>query len=284
MSSKKQLPEQYRHEESVGTEIRFNHEECGDAKERLYVQRTDRGWKHHCHNCAPKMSGFTHDKTPSASKTLQRVSNLLNGRADSDDGNDVVRLPDGYTDDLPLEALLWLYQYNLTDEEIEDYQIGYDKSTDRIILPWFDKNGELLWYQGRALNGHSKFNPKYMHVGPSNYAILANRECPGKATVVEDLISAIKVARFTTAVCLFGSFMSAPLYRELGENYAKVNIWLDQDKMCEAFKYARRLRYTQDIPVNVIATRLDPKECQDRIIKAHTCYTGEGVTQMLESV
>ena len=281
-NSKRQLPEEYRHDSPLGSEIRFNHNECGDTKARLYVVREPYGWKHHCHNCAPKMSGFTPDSTPSTSKTVERVRYAKELGVETAEDKTPLSLPLGYVTDIPIEGILWLYKYGLTDKEIEDYRIGYDTDSQRVILPWFNSDGVLECYQGRAVRNWSKCNPKYIHVGKSIFAELPNKECFRKVTVVEDLLSAIKVNRFTSAICLFGSFMSMPVYRHIGENYANVNIWLDHDKMPEAFKYAKRLRYTQDIPVKVIATKLDPKECEDRVIKAQTCYSSKGCTKLLE--
>ena len=282
-SSKRQLPEEYRHDAPIGSEIRFNHHDCGDTKARLYVTRTDKGWKHHCHNCAPKMSGFTADRKPSNSRTLERVKSakeMVDLEKNKVDG--VVSLPLNYTTEIPIDGMLWLYKYGLTDEEIEEYQIGYDPDSDRVILPWFDVDGKLLQYQGRALK-FNKCKPKYINVGKSDFAELHNTQCMRKVTVVEDLLSAIKVNRFTSTICLFGSYIPLNLYRHLGENYDKVSIWLDHDKMVEAFKYAKRLRYTQDVETNVIATRLDPKECEDSVIEAQVMYTSKGCVKLLEA-
>ena len=280
-SSKKHLPDEYQHDAPIGSEIRFNHTECGDTKARLYVMRTDKGWKHHCHNCSPKMSGFTPDKNPSTSKTLERIKCAKEMVAyEKNKVGDMVYLPLAYTTNIPIEGMLWLYKYGLTDEEIDEYRIGYDPDTDRVILPWFDKDGKLLRYQGRALMP-TKCNPKYISVGNTGFAELTNKECPRKVTVVEDLLSAIKVSRFTSTICLFGSHIPMDVYRHLGENYDKVSIWLDHDKMVEAFKYAKRLRDTQSVETKVIVTKLDPKECEDRVIKAQTCYSSKGCAKLM---
>ena len=278
---KRQLPEEYRHDAPIGSEIRFNHFQCGDTKARLYVMRTDKGWKHHCHNCAPKMSGFTADTNPSTSKTLGRVM-CAKEMVDAEKAkvDDAIHLPLDYSTDIPIDGMLWLYKYGLTDKEIEDYRIGYSRDADRVILPWFDKDGNLVQYQGRAVR-YTKCNPKYISVGSSTFGEIVNKDCLRKVTVVEDLLSAIKVSRFTSVICLFGSYMSPDIFRYLGENYDKVSIWLDHDKMVEAFKYAKRLRYTQDVDTNVIATKLDPKECEDRVIKAQTCYSSKGCTKLM---
>ena len=59
---RKFLPEQYRHLSDTGVMLRFNHDTCGDTKERLYVTRLNDGWIFHCHNCAPQMSGHFGDE------------------------------------------------------------------------------------------------------------------------------------------------------------------------------------------------------------------------------
>jgi DNA primase len=76
--------------------------------------------------------------------------------------------------------------------------------------------------------------------------------------VVEDVFSAIRVGRVTSAVPLFGSVLSADWSRLLTRLSLDVILWLDSDKYREAIKFARQLQLL-GANTRVIRTELDPK-------------------------
>ena len=124
-----------------------------------------------------------------------------------------------------------------------------------------------------------KKNPKYLSVrakGQKNYFYLNKGR--RSITIVEDIVSAIKVGRYTDSIAVLGSYVSDNILDILrtvtvanGEitrtnHYDRVNIWLDDDKYFEGLKFAQRLR-TFGLNVVTIKTKLDPKEQSDDTIK-----------------
>ena len=85
----------------------------------------------------------------------------------------------------------------------------------------------------------------------------------GTLLVVEDVLSAIKIARLRhegyCATPLLGSSMSKQAQTQLVKRYKKIHIWLDRDKAKNAVSIRNRLR-SLGVNSRVIITPLDPKE------------------------
>lgn len=258
------LPEEYRHHEPLGVEIRFDHIECGDTRQRLYVTRTSKGWKHHCHNCAPRMSGFTFgDTNLSPVDTAREVKKLTE--------NQVVRpseieLPADFSSEIPPRGLAWLTRYGISAEEVTRFGLGYSRGMDRLILPVYQKD-QLVFWQGRALGTITKENPKYINVRAGGRDVYFERDSTNRllCCIVEDILSAIKVGRHTHTIALLGSYISDSLIRNLFKAET-VRIWLDADKYTTALRYSTRISALAGIISQVIYTPNDPKEYSDEQI------------------
>lgn len=84
--------------------------------------------------------------------------------------------------------------------------------------------------------------------------------------VVEDLFSAIRVGRVTSAVPLFGSVIPTEWMRLLTRLSRDVILWLDADKYREAIGFARRIQLL-GANVRVVKTDLDPKNYSEQEVK-----------------
>ena len=255
--------------------VRFNHEECGDTRQRLYVRRTLKGWLYHCHNCAPHMSGFQKNSTV---MTPSETVNVLKEMRKQSTGmlqlvsND---LPDDFTTDIPDTFRLWLDKYQITDDEVEFYGFGYSPRRDRLVMPVYNHAGLIGW-QGRGSN------PKYLTCigdGQSNlwfdtrYGSDTTKDYLDKSAVVlvEDIISAIKVGRYRRSIALLGSYVREDLIiwmqkvSKLRKGDMTWYIWLDPDKRKESYKIAKRLR-DLGMDCEVITTDGDPKDELDETL------------------
>lgn len=265
------LAEKYRSQLKLNEEARYNHDECGDTKERLYVRRTRQGYLFHCHNCAPKFSGFHRaSDLPSPSETLRLVQeqSKQEPKPVTEKG-----LPSDMISELPQSAWLWLDKYDITNEEKEFYGFGYTPRYNRLAMPITSRDGLVGW-QGRAL-GDTK--PKYMTFingtpkrfwFDSRHGIKSHRDWKSsrKIILVEDIISAIKVGREVRAIALLGSYVREELVVWMKEVQKALpdkqfSLWLDPDKYAESLRIVQRLR-SMGINISVISTQTDPKDCE----------------------
>lgn len=187
-----------------------------------------------------------------------------------------VSLPEDFSYSIPPIGALWLRKYGLSFNEIREHRIGWsDKGIvlkkngmevkPLLILPVFDVSGELLFWQGRnfGING-----PKYYTKGYKEtiYHILENKSRQEEVVVVEDIISAIKVARKCSAMPILGSTISMERLQTLSERFSTLTLWLDKDKQIEARKTSLRASM-YFYKVNVVLTELDPKEYDEHQIE-----------------
>lgn len=245
------------------TERRENHKECGDNKARKYTRQVSGGEVWYCHHCAGR--GFVPNGFRSPRET---VSNIVSIRQF---GNTVVeqverclRLPSDADRDVPTIGLGWLYKYYITDEEIKQLGICYSEKYQRLILPVYNENQELIYWQGRSLKPpYTKDNPKYINVRQSGARNIFFKRYNGLSldclVIVEDILSAIRVGRFANSLALLGSYFPISILNEF-RDYEKIIIYLDNDKYKEAIKTAIRFNKLTWKQFIVKQHQLDPKE------------------------
>ena len=133
--------------------------------------------------------------------------------------------------------------------DLWDQGLMYDLKDRRAVFPIFI-NGVMLDAVGRALQGAE---PKWLrYTGKANYFIAGIGET---VVVVEDVISAITVAKLGfTGMAILGTSLSVAHMEQLG-NYSQVIVALDPDAA------HKTLRFRQEIEawtgVTTIALRLD---------------------------
>jgi hypothetical protein len=238
--------------------VRFNHQGCGDTKERLYVKRISGGYLFHCHNCAPAFSGFAPDLQ---SMSPSQVGKELEVKESKErDGSLLDLFPDDFTTNIHLRGWFWLEKYGITVDEVIEHNIGWSQKNRRVILPVYDKEDptKLLMWQERAVYHDDK--PKYrtyravLGNSPPHFEIERGKD----VVVVEDMLSAIKVGRQYGALCLHGSYISQVLINKLAK-YRTVFVWLDPDKYDVAVKYGVSMA-KRGLNVRVVKSVRDPKE------------------------
>jgi hypothetical protein len=144
------------------------------------------------------------------------------------------------------------------DDEITRYNYMWDSDNSRLIFPLWAA-GKIVFTNSRSFDG----GPKYVNTGsPPEDRFLGT----GRTIIfVEDAVSAIKVARHTTAYPLFGSIVPARAINLALERAEAVGVWLDPDKRGESLKTVLRARVL-DLPLSGIVTDKDPKEHTDKEI------------------
>lgn len=168
-------------------------------------------------------------------------------------------LPSDCTYTLPYVCTSWLKQYGLTNQELDTLEVCWSESMGLLIFPIVKEN-ILIGYVGRRFAGEGK---KYMIRGTkTNFTEIYGR---GSTLVfTEDLVSAIKVARVTSAMPLYGVFLTV-----IPEGYSKYYLWLDKDKQKSSVEQCRKWKQ-YGYNINPIITDLDPKEYNETQIKELT--------------
>jgi hypothetical protein len=214
------------------------------------------------------MSGFYKDKMkylPSPENTIISIQDIRNPRLKV---VDKIHLPLDYQTKLTPAGALWLCKYGITDEERRIYHIGFSPKLNRVILPIYDKDEKLAFWQGRLLETPSKTVPKYMSVQVKGAEKLFEIDSEGDTVVVvEDMVSAIKVGRHAASIALLGSYIPHGLFKRL-KKYKNIMMWLDADKYAESVKYSKRFREF-GFKVITMNTSLDPKAVNDETIKGY---------------
>lgn len=261
------LSQDYFQDRTLHKEVRYDCPLCGETRRRLYVKYYGGYWKWHCHNCG--VSGRKTILTTSPNETLLRYRKDTESDTTSETQPSRLYFPCNATRELPESALKWLRKAKLTNEEIKKYHFTYTPNTDRLILPVFDK-GNLIYYQARNLGVVTKDNPKYLNIrakGAKNVVFTVKEHEKEKTIIiVEDIISAIKVGRHCHSVALLGSYLPDSIYGLLND-YDKIVIWLDRDKLSTSIDMAKKIRLKTARRVKVVSTEEDPKYVDDSTIE-----------------
>ena len=153
--------------------------------------------------------------------------------------------------EIPRNAMKWLLSYGISQEDIDEYGIKWDAKNQLLVLL-----DTARYWQGRSFAPNK---PKYMSSGEKPLTIYGQSDT---AVLVEDILSAIKVARLRgeySGVPLLGSTLSYQAEEQLSSQFKKILIWLDRDKAINALRIKRKF-LQRGIDSRVIITDNDPKE------------------------
>jgi hypothetical protein len=219
-------------------------ERGNDRKKNNLAEYSD-GW--HCFSCGYR-------KPKKALSNLKRLEEFSEPR-----------LCDGITLEkkLPIDALKWLAGYNLTLQEMR----GFSYAGKRVIkgqevpcsLLVLVHNGSYWLARNLHTDGvryYSSGSKPLLKYGNNSHVIV----------LVEDVISAIKVARLATAIPMLSSKLPADWINHL-KPYDKVIIWGDRDKAVQNTRESRRLSEILGKPVQNVITEKDPKYHETAQIK-----------------
>lgn len=184
-----------------------------------------------------------------------------------------IELPTDITYEIPLAGRLWLYSCGITPSLWSHYKIGWCGSLERVVLPVYDHEGTLTWFQLRAVQeGQS---PKYIQPSADRSSILftapAQSTCDDIVIIVEDYASAIRVADSGySAISLLGTKASLAHLSSIAR-YRNVIVWLDSDRAGRRGAYGLRKALSTVTEVRAIFTELDPKKYSREQIKEFIC-------------
>ena len=164
-----------------------------------------------------------------------------------------------YTPTIPTRPMEWLTKYGITKQEIIHYGILWDEEGKSLVFSYRDSNGDTFITNSRYF-GTDPLHPKYLTNGhKSRVPYIKNKASPTSIILVEDVVSAIKIARFASSCSLLGATVPAEAIKWLSERFKTIRVWLDMDKASQSLLEASKLsQYVHD--TRVILTPLDPKE------------------------
>jgi hypothetical protein len=184
------------------------------------------------------------------------------------------------TDTVPYEAWHWFWKYNIKEEDLVKYNIGWSDRYKRVIIPLYvyahvgeDIARKLVGWVGREVEYKSKEErrakgvPKYRtraKKGKRRYFVCPGR--PDTVVVCEDAISAIRVniaTNFST-VALLNTTVSDDLMRWFRGK--TIYLWLDGDMLASSMKQVQRMRGL-GLNAKHIHTPKDPKAYNDLAIQ-----------------
>lgn len=160
----------------------------------------------------------------------------------------------------------YLLGRGLSSEEIEAYNLHYCAGGawgHRIIIPMYDRNEQLLAYQGRSIDNAE---PRYRTEGPRPLYIPEYTVARSTLVVVEGPFDAVAAGRVLPAVATLGILPSQDQIDQLLSfvrltQIDQILIWYDAAALAEAFSL--QLRLHPFLPTRVIewAATKDPGEC-----------------------
>ena len=154
-------------------------------------------------------------------------------------------------EEIPKQPLTWLMSYGITFKEISENNIMWCPSKEILVLL-----SKGTYWQGRCFG---KQRVKYLSSGSKPLTIYGTGDI---LVCVEDILSAIKIARLSPHYCavpLLGSSIPEDFITKLSGKYSEVLVWLDRDKAKQAVAISRDLKQ-RNFKSRSIISELDPKE------------------------
>lgn len=201
-----------------------------------------------------------HGLLSSPSKIGSFRATLANESNQQVEENQIV-LPNDCDVSYPHRAIEWVGQYQLTRNDLLSNRVLWSESMKRLIFPVYGEKDIIAW-QGRYF-GEETGKVKWFGKGnlKDTFNILGNKSS-NKLILVEDIISAIKVSRFTSAMPLYGNNVGIERFKRLYkliDRKTQVVIWLDPDMRQKSITEHRR-GILCGIDTRIIYSDKDPKE------------------------
>lgn len=172
-------------------------------------------------------------------------------------------LPSDFSKEVPAIAWKWLLQYGLSLKYWQRFT-GYSESLSRLVFTCGDP---VQFSVCRDLTGESK--AKWITFGDSHQTSVCYGDVSSskQVAVVEDVISAHKVAQVTASVPIFGTRMYPCHYKLLKKMGLPVVLWLDKDQEHTMTRKCADISLFTGLPCSYVVTEKDPKELSIDYIK-----------------
>lgn len=191
---------------------------------------------------------------------------------EKEEPTEVLRLPDDASKDYGPEAITWTSKYGLSTSELIKNNVLWSEQKKQLLFTFKDEQGQLLLWQARNFGSWAK--TKYYTQGVSDavlplYSLGKEQEQSTQPLVlVEDCVSAIKIARQGSSMPVLGSDLSKAKLTRLAAFWgpsSPIVVWLDGNMYPKAQRMAARLNLL-GCAATAVYTPLDPKEYSNKEI------------------
>lgn len=165
------------------------------------------------------------------------------------------------------DVFLYMPHRGFTRETLADFQVGYDRSSGRIAIPWFDGRGALLGWKARAVDPDVK--PRYLVLGDalgeegpygftrmqvSHHVWGIDRVVPGEQVIAceGELDAMMLCQQGHLAVSIAGSKISQRQVDVIAGRAGSVVLWFDSDSAGVAGVYDAASRLSRLLPTSVV--------------------------------
>lgn len=240
----------------VGTNGRLDCPNCGwgTGTKAAIINHNHKEWSIYCNACKLVRK---HSKGM-LSLAERREYNQMNERAKQ---KLKLELPHDYTLEIPEEGRRWLYKCGVSPSYWQLLGIGWSQYYQRVVLPVYNHELNLIWYQLRAV--HEGQKPKYIQPKAAKDCIytVVGASPARVAVVVEDIASATRINLSKLNVhgyAMMGTSLTASQLNTLRQ-YDFVIVWTDSDKAGRDAD--KRVRKTLSLWTKVAShmTECDPK-------------------------
>jgi len=178
-------------------------------------------------------------------------------------------VPEYNEDPMPQEAQKYLDKYYITKRHIRSKHIFWSPLYQRICFPTCSLRletfleAESVW--ARSLDVNRK--DKWLFIGPAeqkNRLFRSRNNENNRLIIVEDVVSAIRVADFCDCLALGGTNVNSPQLVPIFLYYDRLVCMFDPDEAGKKATAEFKKRYSLLKPIDVIKVNKDPK-CYDPI-------------------
>lgn len=164
-------------------------------------------------------------------------------------------LPRDFSREVPAEGWKWLLQYGLSYSYWKPFT-GFTEEENRLVITF---GNPIRFSIGRYLGDDKKQRKWFFYGDGHSYVETLGRGLSKETVLVEDIVSAHKVAQVAQCICLFGTNIHDLAIKELTNNNGPVILWLDADQYQQLPKKIGKLQTFVKWPVKYVHTNKDPK-------------------------
>ena len=237
---------------AIGQVIKVPHDGCSESN-ALRIERLPKGVTFYCYKCGEY---WFNSEINSLAETQRRQKIYDATKKKQAERN--ISLPVDFSQNIRASGLVWLGKAGITNKIIQLYNIGWSDSLNRVIIPIY-RDKKYIGYVARSVEKFQQ--PKYLECLLYKYPFYINKG-GGTLCIVEDILSAIRISRYTSSLALLGTKLNQ-YSSKIINRYEMLIVWLDPDKAGIKGSILIRKKYNGFKIVIIIKSLKDPKLLND---------------------